>query len=204
MKYLKTKQKGFSLIEILVALGIFSLIVVAIGLFQRDVFSLNNILQVGLKNQNEAKKILRPFANEARSASQSNLGSYPLATVASTTFSFYSDIDNDGLKEKVRYFLDDTTFKKGVIKPSGNPLTYNEEDEDIVRVVHDVVNVSIFSYFDESYDGTASSTPLAQPVTPSDVRLVQVEIVIDSDPNKPPAPLPVTTQVSIRNLKDNL
>ena len=203
MKRIK-KQKGFTLIETLVAVFIFSIIVVAIGTFQKDVFSLNYILQTGLKNQNEAKKILRPFANEARSASQSNLGAFPLATVATTTFAFYSDIDNDGLKEKVRYFLEGTTFKKGVVKPTGNPLVYNDNNESIVRVVHDVVNVSIFSYYDESYDGTASSTPLVQPVTPSDVRLVQVEIVIDSDPNKPPAPLSVTTQVSIRNLKDNL
>ena len=55
MKRIK-KQKGFTLIETLVAVFIFSIIVVAIGTFQKDVFSLNYILQTGLKNQNEAKK----------------------------------------------------------------------------------------------------------------------------------------------------
>jgi len=36
------------------------------------------------------------------------------------------------------------------------------------------------------------------------VRLVRITIKIDEDPNRPPAALTSTTQVSIRNLKDNL
>ena len=198
------KQKGFTLIEVLVGLVIFSIIIVLLGSFQSNLFRFNDIIQTGLRNQNEGKKILKPFAGEVRSASQSNLGAFPLASVSETSFAFYSDINNDSLKERVRYFMDGDTFKKGVIIPSGNPLTYDDDDEEITRIVHDVVNDVIFTYYDESYDGSASSTPLTQPVTPAEVNLIKVEIVIDSNPNKPPAPVTVTTQVSIRNLKDNL
>jgi len=198
------KNMGFALAEIIVAVAIFSLIIGLVALFQSDIFSLNRILQVGLQNQAEAKKVVRPFANEVRSAVPSNLGAYPIAEVGTTTFTFYSDIDGDGLRERVRYFRDENDFKKGVIKPGGQPLEYDEDNEEIAEVVHDVMIQDIFFYYDSSYDGTASSTPLEYPIAPSDVRLVKVLLVIDNDPNNPPAPIEITTQVSIRNLKDNL
>jgi len=197
-------KRGFTLVEILVSVSIFAAIIVFIGGFQSDVFSLNRIIQSGLQNQSEAKKIIRPFANEVRSAATSNLGSYAIAETIETSFTFYTDIDSDGLREKVKYFLDNGEFTKSIISPTGQPLVYDQENEQIIKVVQDVVNYDIFEYYDSLYDGTASSTALSQPVITSDVRLVKVTLIIDSDPNKPPAPIEVTTQVSIRNLKDNL
>lgn len=191
------------MVETLVAVFITSLIIAAVGAFQRDVFYLNDVIQSGLTSQNDARKIIRPMVDEVRSASESSLGSYPLAITASSTFAFYSDIDNDSLKERVRYFLDNGDFKKGVIKPSGNPLTYNSSNEKIIEVVHDVINTDIFTYFNSSYDGTSSSTPITQPVSPAVVRLVKIELIVDKDPKRSPAPITVGTQMSIRNLKDN-
>ena len=195
---------GFTLVEILVSISILGAIIGLIGAFQADVFSVSRIIQSGLNNQNEAKKVIRPFANEVRSASPSSLGAYPIKSASTTEFVFYSDIDNDNLKEEVRYYLDGGDFKKGFIKPTGQPLVYDPENEEVINIIHDVLDEVIFEYYDSSYDGTASSTPLAQPVAPSNVRLVKISMTIDSDPNKPPAPLYITTQVSIRNLKDNL
>jgi type II secretory pathway pseudopilin PulG len=197
-------QKGITLIETLIAVSILVGIMVVLVAFQVDIFNLNSFIQTGLQNQSEAKKIIRPFANEVRSASQSNLGAYPISESTPTSFSFYTDTDGDGLKEKIKYFLEDNSFKKSTIKPSGQPLEYNEEDEKIIRVVNDVVNDEIFEYYDSNYDGTASSTALTQPITNSDVRLVKVNLVIDSDLNDEISPIEITTQISIRNLKDNL
>jgi hypothetical protein len=199
-----SNQKGIALVETLVALGILVAIIIVIGAFQRDVFNLNFLIQTGLQNQSEVKKIIRPFANEVRSASQSNLGAYPIAQSNETSFTFYSDTDGDGLKEKIKYFLEDSVFKKSVIVPSGQPFEYREEDEKIIRVVNDVVNTDIFEYYDSNYDGTEASSPLTQPVTNLDVRLIKVNLVVDSDPNDEIPALQVSTQVSIRNLKDNL
>ncbi|MFT5179784.1 MAG: hypothetical protein ACI8V7_000339 [Candidatus Paceibacteria bacterium] len=198
------KNKGITLIELVISISIFTLILGAYGAFQNDIFSFNSIIYSGLKSQNEAKRIIKPLANEVRSASISNLGSYPLETVATTTFVFYSDIDNDSLKERVKYFLDGEHFKKGVTKPTGSPLEYDLDNEDIVNVVENVVDGVIFEYYDETYNGTATSTPLTQPVTPFEVRLVRIKLVIDEDPLNPPAAVTVETQVSFRNLKDNL
>lgn len=198
------KNKGMTLIETIVSVAILSLIIGAVAGWQSDIFSLNRLLQTSLQSQSEAKKIIRPFANEVRSATQSSLGAYSIASTGSTEFSFYTDINGDGLSEKVRYFLEDGDFKKGTISPEGNPLQYDPANEEIIKVIHNVISSDIFTYYDSNYDGTEAVQPLSQPVTPSDVRLVQVSLTIDDNPDSPPAPMVIQTQVSIRNLKDNL
>ena len=60
----------------------------------------------------------------------------------------------------------------------------------------------VFQYYDDSYTGTSS--PLAQPVSALSVRLVQIEFAIAADANRGLTPRIVTTQVEIRDLKDNL
>jgi prepilin-type N-terminal cleavage/methylation domain-containing protein len=195
---------GFTLVEILISVAILSGILILFTAFQSNVFSLNRSLQSSLQSQSEIKKIIRPFSNEVRSATQSNLGAYPIATADSDEFSFYVDTDNDGLRERIRYFLEDGQFRKGTIVPSGDPLVYNPSDEKIIKVIHNVINTEIFSYYDSGYDGTAESVALSTPVSPTDVRLIKIEVIVDDDPNKSPAPVTATTQVSMRNLKDNL
>lgn len=190
--------------ETLVALGLFTLIVTAASTLLRDSTIFQGVASSGLNSIDEGRKILRPLVGEVRSASQSHDGAYPLAEVSEDTFVFYSDIDNDALIEKVRYFLDGGTLKKGVIEPSGSPLSYDSGNEVISWVIQDVTNgtTPVFEYFDSNYDGTTE--PLVQPVSSGDVRLVKITIIIDHDPNRPPAAVELTTQMTVRNLKDNL
>lgn len=196
--------KGFSVIELLVGIFILILIGVAVVTFQKDIFSLNRFLSGSLEAQDEARRALKMITAEARSLSPSSIGAYPIAEANQTSFIFYSNIDSDSLKERVRYFLNGTVLKKGVIKPSGNPLSYNPADEVVSEVVHNVANgaTPIFSYYDANYDGT--TPPLEEPVDIPSVRLVKITILIDKDPSQPPGVITLTTQISMRNLKDNL
>lgn len=197
-------NSGFSIIEVIAVIFILSLIGVAVVVFQNDVFSINTIISNSLAAQDEARRTLKMMTNEIRPLSSSSIGAYPIVEAGPTSFIFYTDIDNDQLKERVRYFLDGTILKKGVIKPSGDPLVYNPANEIISEAIHDVANgaTPIFNYYDANYDG--ASSPLAQPVDLLAVRLIKITIVIDRDSNKAPGPITLTTQVSMRNLKDNL
>lgn len=209
-KYKKSfikKSGGFTLAETLITVAIVAMIASIIGAFQADIFSITSLIDTSIQNQSDARKILRPFVGEIRSATLSNIGAFPIATAGTSTLSFYTNIDGDDLKEQITYYLEGTEFKKSVIKPSGSPLVYDVDDAEVSTLVHDVLTLGespIFEYFDETYNGTASTTPLTQPVAPIDVRLVKISILIDSDPNKPPEPFEVTTQVTIRNLKTSL
>lgn len=195
--------KGYSLPEIVITVAILTIIIGAVGAFQSNIFSLNRVIQVGINNQYEAKKIIRPFANEVRGAVTSDTGSYALEETGTSTFIFYSNIDDDAKIERIRYFLDGNVFKKGITKSEGNPLNYNQDNEQIIQVVHNVLSTDIFEYYDSTYDGTASSSVLTFPIHTSDVRLVRIRLEIDNDPNKEPAPMIAETKISIRNLKDN-
>ena len=196
--------RGFTLVETILTIFIFSLMMGGITFFARNIFYLNNIASSSLSVEFETRKVLKPMANELRSASPSSLGSYPLEALATSSITFYSDLDGNGLKERVRYFLSSGKLKKGVITPSGSPLAYSGT-EVVTTVVNDVINSTstpIFEYYNTYYDGTTSS--LAQPVAISVVRLIKVTIVVDTDVGRPLKAKTVTTQVSLRNLKDNL
>lgn len=205
MNFLRnTNKKGFTLVEVLVATAIFTIIVGLITMFIRNIYYFNNVFSSGLTSYDDARKALQPIASEIRSASPSSLGAYPLEKTAENELVFFSDINNDGLKEKIRYVVIGTTLKRGVTAPTGNPLQYASANEVLTTIVAGVRNgiTPLFTYFGSAYAGTGNS--LVQPVSVLDVRLVKINIIIDADPNRPPSPVSVTTQISIRNLKDNL
>lgn len=203
-KYFFKNQKGFTLIETLFAVSIFTVVMVVVGMFTRNVFSYRSIFAGGLSAYDDARNVLRPMASEIRSMSQSSIGSYPIETAGDNTLTFYSDTNNDGLRERIRYFLDNGTLKKGTIIPTGNPLVYAGANEKIKELVHNVKNngTPIFNYYDTNYNGDTPA--LTQPVNISAVRLIKMTLIVDSDTNRSPIPITVTTQVNIRNLKDNL
>jgi len=199
----KLNQKGFSLIEIMVSLTIFLLVGVAIWSFQRNIFMLNDFIANDLDIQKEARKTFKQISSEIRSISQSSTGAYPIEVASPNSFIFYSDIDNDAIQERIHYFLSGNTLKKGVTKPSGAPLTYDTDNEVVIEVIHNIiVGTPIFSYYDAEYDGTKPA--LTDPIDLLAIRLAKISITTDVDPNRPSAPFSITTQVSMRNLKDNL
>lgn len=193
-------KKGFTLLETVVAIGIFLLIVVAAFDFVQTIISSQEIMSLESTAQKEARKTLEEFVKETRNASASSIGSYLIAEATAVSLTFYSDIDSDTYREKVRYFVDGTNLKKGVIKPAGTPLSYNPDSETVSVVVKNLIAGSQpFSYFDKNYDG--SSVSLAFPVIVMDIKLIKVILAIDQKVSRSPEPLQAQTQVEIRNLK---
>ena len=202
---LKNKNKGFTLVELVVSVAIMILITISVTNFQRDIFFLNNSLQSSLNAQLDARHLVKVMVAELRKSTQSANGAYPIELASTTGVTFYSDVNNNGIIDKVRYFLSGDTIKKGVIVPTGNPLTYNSGNEVLTTLINSVISsstVPLFEYYPSTFAGTSS--PLVQPVNISSVRLIKVTVIIDNNPLHSPAPLIVTSSVSIRNLKDNL
>jgi type II secretory pathway pseudopilin PulG len=197
-------KKGFTLLETLLSVGLVVILFNVITLFSKDVFSLNATLSGSLSAQENARVVLRQIVKELRTASISNTGSYPIIETLPTRVRFFSDLEGDGDKEEVQYYIasDGKTLKKAVLKPTGAPLAYNENASTTSTVISNVVNgTSIFSYFDKNYTGTSAA--LSQPVDIAAVRLVKIDVTLDNDPNRSPVPIVVSSQVSLRNLKDN-
>lgn len=195
------KKFGFSTIELLVTLGIFVLIIWSVINFQTGVFSQNTLINNSLNADSEMRAALKQLVAELRGAAQSDTGAYQIAAAAKNSLTFFSDIDADGSREQLRYFLNGTTLMRGLIKPSGNPLTYNPAAENLKTMVYSIANLNqeIFAYYDENYTGTEAA--LAEPVSIPLIRLIKITLTVDKDPLKPPAPLTLGSQVSVRSLK---
>lgn len=202
--YTKSNQ-GMTLTEILVTVSIIVIVMAAVGTFQYNVLNYNNSTQTRLTNIQDANNLLKTMARELRASASSANGSFAILTAATSSLTFFADIDNDGLTDQLRYYLATTTLYRGVTKPTGSPAVYNSAQESKKIVATGLVNSSttpIFEYFPATYTGT--STPMAYPLVLTSIRLVRVNLTIDSDPNKPPPAKIFSTQATLRNLKDNL
>jgi len=199
----KKNNSGFTLVELIVSIGISTIIILGAGSMLINALKYRAVIWEQLKTQNEGRKIVQDFVNEIRRINYSSVGAYPLNTVDDREIIFYTNIDSDSWRERVRYFVDGTTLKKGIIKPDGNPLEYNLANEIVTDMVHDLdENLgTIFHYYGQSYDGTGSA--LTQPVNPMTVKIIKFYLLLEADPHMSPEPIEVEASGAIRNLKTN-
>jgi type II secretory pathway pseudopilin PulG len=197
----RSAAEGFTLVEILFSVAIFVLVIGALTLLSSNVWGYNSFIGIEVNNANTGRLALTKMVAEIRTASAANTGAYAVSQATATSFTFYSDINGDGLKEKIRYFLNGTALQRGVTKPTGSPLAYTGT-EVITTLIPNVINASIFDYYDTNYDGTTPA--LSAPVDVSLVRLIKITVATDPNPNHSPSPVTFSTQVTLRNLKDNL
>ncbi len=104
-KKAKVCINGYTLIEMIVAIFVFSMVSGALFLaivmiYRTEGYSTDQAIAV-----NEARRGVDIMAEEIRKARYGEDGSYPIEMGAGKEFIFYSDIDNDGDAERVRYFL---------------------------------------------------------------------------------------------------
>ncbi|MES2215708.1 MAG: hypothetical protein V4481_00215 [Patescibacteria group bacterium] len=198
-------SRAFTLVELLTSIAIMVSILVAVSAFQYNVINFNRSGAVALTNTQEAQSLMKTMARELRSMEPGANGTYPLENAATSTITFYSDPDGDGIKDQIRYYVATSSLYRALIKPSGNPPSYVQASETRKILATGIRNSSttpMFEYFVSSYAGT--STPLTYPLNIPLIRLVRVNLSIDTDPNKSPIVRTFTTQAALRNLKDNL
>lgn len=201
---LKDLNKGFTLLELIVAIGIFVLIAGSAVWLIINGFRYNRVVWNHLESQNDGRRAVREVVDVVRRAEESSLGGFAIKTAGDYELTIYANEDEDDYVEQVRFFLDGTDFKKGVIKPVGSPLSYvGEEVETLLarNVVNESYMVPLFLYYDSGYNGAGLA--LTQPVDITTTTAVRVQLEIEKDPDESPVPLHVESLVSVRNLKNN-
>lgn len=201
------RNKGFTILEVVIATTIMVGVVLGAGAFARDILNLNRSATQSLIAQSDARRVLKSAVAELRTASPSDTGAYAIESAATSSLIFFADIDGDGRAERLRYFLDPETrtLKRGVVVSVNNPPEYVIDQETTSTLAEGLSfesNLPIFEYFDTNYDGTTE--PLSYPLDVSVIRLVRITVTIDKDPNKLPGPQTIFSEVTLRNLKDNL
>jgi len=193
------RNTGFTLIEILTVTAIIIAIGGMVTKFQKNILSSNTYVKNSLIGESEVRIILRSFISEVRSATPSAVGGYTIESATPSSFIFFSDLNGNGNAERVRYFLEGTKLKKGIIYPAGDPLSY-DQPERVVTIFGSMVPGTIFEYYDGNYDGTGS--PMASPTEPGSVRVVKINMSVDFDGAGPASAFSVSSMATIRNLKE--
>lgn len=200
-----SKQKAFTLTETIVTIGIFTLLALGVTSLFSHIF-INSRNRLGtIDNIDQARAVTTKFTNEIRVASMGVDGSFPIGLANDDQIIFYSSYDQDSVS-RIRYFASSSTLYKGITAPSGSPQSYNLTQEKISTIQNNLATSSrIFYYYDGDFDGTATSTPLSQPVNVNDIKFVRLNLRINNNNSgEINTAIDTSAGASIRNLKNNL
>lgn len=189
------------MIEIIIAASFVALIVALLIYVGFSLTSFNINFMKSFEPQFELQYVVQNMIKEIRTMRQSSVGSYPISQAASSTFIFFSDIDADGVVERFKYFVSGNALKKGILVPTGNPLIYNEANEETFDILHNlkIGTSSVFNYYDANYSG--SEAPLSFPINIPDVKLIKAQFTITKSDGT--ATTTSVIELTPRELRDN-
>lgn len=101
----RTEFEGFTIIEALVAIAIFTLLSGAVAGFIVMLYRTQGYAVAQSAAIDEARKGVEAMAREIRQACFADNGAYPIEKGAGKEIVFFSDTDGNGSAERVRYFL---------------------------------------------------------------------------------------------------
>lgn len=198
-------SKGFTIIELIIVIAIFSMMIFVTVLVVQDVLVGSDQQFSALNNIDNAHELTTRFSNEVRDAQVGVDGSYQINTAGDNQIIFYSKAAGFGSSvDRINYYLSGTNLYKGITMPSGSPQTYNTTNE-VDRIVQSnvVAGSPIFTYYDGNYNG--STSPLAQPVNVNSIRFIKINLtVLNQVKAGSQTNFTITGGATIRNLKTNL
>jgi prepilin-type N-terminal cleavage/methylation domain-containing protein len=174
-------SKGLTLVELMVAISIFSLISVAITNVYLNSQNSYYYLEGSSQNTQEARFTVEQVSRDIRSTVEitSNTSS------ASNILEVKGDYDGSGSTETIRYYKEGTNLKRTIngtgVKTIAEGLTNNSSE-------------FVFKYFDQ--DGNSTSVI-------SQIKLIELDIRIDKNTGKGPSrSTALTTRIQLRNLHE--
>jgi hypothetical protein len=193
----RSSEAGLSLLETLVWVAVFTIAMLAVSSTMLTLYRANAYTIEQGQAVESASKGIEIGIREMREAQYASDGSYPIVAIGPNSFTFYADVDNDPLIERVRYTIVGTNFVRYVLNPTGDPATYSGTE--VSSVVSDQVrnlanNVMTFTYYD------ANGTQIVDYTRTRDVRFVRLDLVVNVNPNRLPNELTLRSSAALRNL----
>lgn len=192
-------RRGFSLVEIIVSVTIGSLIIMILGELIVQGYKNYRITADQTTQVAMARRTQDTIVRELRKAVVSDQGDYPLIKAEANRLEFYSDVDRDTARERIRYWRDGNFFKRGITNPEGDPPRYMDSKEVVQTIAASLAGIDpLFRYYKNN------GTELTPPLDITAVLLVGINFSIDVAPGQLPRGTTVNTIVQLRNIKASL
>ncbi len=191
-------KKGMSFIEVVMAIGIFSMLMGGVTLlfikaweFQKNISETSNTSLAVYQGANKT-------IDNLRRVRQADNGAYPIKSADSFNLVVFSDIDKDGNTERLHYYLNNENFIVGVTNPVGQPPIYSVNDDEVEIVAKNIINTiaePIFYYYNQNNE------IITAPVTSlNDVKMIEVNLKARKNVNKS---INIQSYASLRNLNEH-
>ncbi len=196
--FLNNSVRALSFIEMLVVIAVFGMLTIAIVdsilyFYKANTSSIEQEYQV-----ENARRGIEVLVQDIREATYADNGSYPLASIASSSITFYSDTDGDNSVEKIRYQLSNLKLLRNVVDSSGTPPAYTGQGA-TTTVSNFIRNsteaIPVFRYYN------ASNVEVTDPALIATVVSVTVTLVVDITQNHTPGQFTLKGSATLRNLR---
>jgi len=197
---------GFTLIEIMTAMSISLVLLAAIYSLSHITGSSQSFILTNYSSIEDANSAANTIIKELRNARSSESGAHLFYNLDDEDIEFYTDSDNDGTIERVRYYLDGTDLKKQIIEPVGFPPTYDPNDATEKIVAENVRNLGepLFQYYNSNWPEDTTNNPLIEPERPGNTSFVHVKIRVNENELYQSGDYVAESFVQVRMTKNNL
>jgi type II secretory pathway pseudopilin PulG len=196
MKHLNTR--GMTFIEAMVWIAVFTAAMLALVSTLIYFYKTDHYVIAEASATASAQHAMDIAVRAIRTASYSNVGAYPVISIAPNQISFYANVTKgDPYTQQVRFFAQGTSFEEGVIEPSGDPPSYANPETitDLSDYVQNIgVGTSTFLYYDQSGNQITDYSKF------QNVRFVIVNLFLDVSTTSLPTQLVLTSSAALRNL----
>jgi type II secretory pathway pseudopilin PulG len=203
MKYfqsIKTEKHGFSLVEMIVIIALYTLLMLAImdsisAFYRINAYTIAQAYQVDY-----ARRGTDIMVRDLREMTYADDGTFPLAIMEDYKVGFYSDVDRDDSVEYIEYSLSSTTLYKKIYSATGSPPVYATTTPESTTTLSEYVqnslqNTPLFVYYDNAGLSATATT------TVTDIRYIRTNVIVNVDPIRDPGEYVLRSSASLRNLK---
>lgn len=198
-RHRSNSERGMTLAELLVTIALVSVISIALMDMVQSFYKDNAYLVEETSALASARGGVNAAVKAMREASYGDDGSYPIVSVGTSTITFFADTDQDAAVEKIHVYLLNGVLYQTVTHSAGTPPTYPAAAAATTTIATDVRNTAaspLFTYFDSSgAQLSATSTNV------SAISSVQVQLLVDLNPNRAPNVYLLSQSVTLRNLQ---
>ncbi len=186
-----SNNRAFTMIEILVAMAITSIIILIFNQFLIVGFKSTTFNMEQEEAISHARNAVDTMTQEIRGANSSDKGNYALSQIGANDFIFYNDINKDGKREKIRYYLSGYELRKDITSPGADNNYTGTSTMSILSKYVNNQGESIFKY----YDNARVETNLIDRV-----KLISIKLMINVTPGRAPDDYILETDITFRNL----